>query len=149
MSLTRQARGMSAPVVRRGLTEDLFDGFGRFFDELSPMRVDNGGFGMDLFETEDALVLELAVPGLTAEAIDVSVEGRQLTVRADLPNGTDHADRRYWLRSIPRGTFTRNVRLPATVDTDAIQAQVQHGLLSLRMPKVAEAKTRKIEIANA
>lgn len=148
-TIVRPTRNAAAPLVRRSVAEDLFDGFGRLFDEFSPARADNAGFGMDLYETEEALVLELAVPGLTAEGVDVSVEGRQLTVRADLPNGEGHGDRRYWLRSMPRGTFTRNVRLPATVDTDAIQAQVQHGLLKLSMPKMAEAKIRKIDVANA
>ena len=95
------------------------------------------------------MVLELGVPGLTAEAIDVAVEGRQLTVRAELPAASTEGARRYWVRTMPRGAFTRTVRLPSGVDTESIDARVQAGMLTLRMPKVAEAKVRKIEIQNA
>ena len=52
------------------------------------------------------------------------------------------------MRSLPRGAFTRTVRLPIGVDVDGIEARVQNGLLSLRMPKAAEAKVRKLEIQN-
>ena len=60
---------------------------------------------------------------------------------------TEGDERRYWLRSMPRGTFTRNVRLPASVATDDIKANVSNGVLRLHMPKVAEAKVRRIEVA--
>ncbi len=146
MSLVRTNRA-SAPVIRRSFGDDFLDGMNRFFDDFPPVRTESPALGMDLFETEEALVLELAVPGLSAEEIDVSVEGRQLTVRADLPEVTEGDERRYWLRSMPRGTFTRNVRLPASVATDDIKANVSNGVLRLHMPKVAEAKVRRIEVA--
>jgi HSP20 family protein len=136
----------AAPVTRRSLADDLFDGFERLFEDVA--RSDGAGLAMDFYENEEALVLELAVPGMTAEGIDVSVEGRQLTVRAELPSAPEGEARRYWLRTMPRGAFTRTVRLPMGVDVDHIEARVHHGLLSLRMPKAAEAKVRKLEIQN-
>lgn len=146
MSLVRSARPVA--VTRVPAPEDLFPGFERLFEDVFPARAD-ASVAMDLYETDEALVLELGVPGLTAEAIDVAVEGRQLTVRAELPTAPAEEPRRYWVRTLPRGAFTRTVRLPAGVDTDAIEAKVQAGLLTLRMPKVAEAKVRKVAIQNA
>ena len=146
MALVRTARPF--PVARVAAPEDLFDGFERLFEDAFPTRSDVP-VAMDLYETDEALVLELGVPGLTAEAIDVAVEGRQLTVRAELPAAPAEEARRYWVRTMPRGAFTRSVRLPSGVDTEAIDARVQAGMLTLRMPKVAEAKVRKVEIQNA
>lgn len=136
-----------SPIARIATPEDLFDGFERLFEDAFPARTDVP-VAMDLYETDEAVVLELGVPGLTAEAIDVSVEGRQLTVRAELPTAPSEEPRRYWVRTMPRGAFTRTVRLPVGVDTDAIEARVQAGMLTLRMPKAAEAKVRKVEIQN-
>ena len=147
MSLVRAPNLYAAPLVRRSLAEDLFDGFERLFDDVS--RGDVQSLAMDFYESEDALVIELAVPGVTSSGIDVSVEGRQLTVRAELPVVPEGEPRRYWLRSLPRGAFTRTVRLPAGVDVDGIDARVQNGLLTLRMPKAAEAKVRRLEIQDA
>ena len=146
MALVRSARPF--PVARVATPEDLFGGFERLFEDALPARADVP-VAMDLYETDEALVLELGVPGLTAEAIDVAVEGRQLTVRAELPSAPTEEARRYWVRTMPRGAFTRTVRLPSGVDTEAIDARVQSGMLTLRMPKVAEAKVRKVEIQNA
>jgi HSP20 family protein len=137
----------AAPVTRRNLADDLFDGFERLFEDVA--RSDGSGLAMDFYENEEALVLELAVPGVTASSIDVSVEGRQLTVRAELPSAPEGEQRRYWLRTLPRGAFSRTVRLPMGVDTEHIEARVQNGLLNLRMPKAPEAKVRKLEIQDA
>jgi len=147
MSLVRSPRVFAAPALRRALPEDLFDGFERLFDDVS--RGDVQGLAMDFFENEEAIVLELAVPGVTSNGIDVSIEGRQLTVRAELPSVPEGEARRYWLRALPRGAFTRTVRLPVGVDVDHVEARVQNGLLTLRMPKAAEAKVRKLEIQDA
>ncbi len=93
-------------------------------------------------------MLELVVPGLKAEDIDVSIEGRQLSIRATFPELDSEEGRRYWLHSIPRGAMNRSVKLPTSVDVDAIEAQVTDGLLVLSMPKLAESKVKKIEITS-
>lgn len=106
--------------------------------------------GMDLYETDEGLVLKLAVPGLTAADVNVDVEGRRLTVSGELKEDDAEAEgRRYWLRSLPSGSFSRSVRLPRGLDTDAVTASVNAGLLTLSIPRSAEAKARRIEISDA
>jgi HSP20 family protein len=56
-------------------------------------------------------------------------------------------DRRYWLQNIPHGQFSRTITLPVTVEVDNIEARVHDGLLVLTMPKVAEARARRIAIS--
>jgi HSP20 family protein len=141
----------------RTIDNDLFSDIDRLFGSTAPRfaRTSSGGYPVDLYETEQALVLEMAVPGLGSDELDISVEGRQLSVRGTLANNgepvdsdsSDDSERRYWLQSIPRGDFSRNIRLPASVDTDVIEARVVHGMLTLTMPKVAAAKIKKIPIA--
>ena len=104
------------------------------------------GFPIDMWTSDEV------VPGwpfrYELAELDVSLEGRQLTVRGSLPGAPEAEgdERNYWVRSIPRGEFQRIVTVPAGVDADNIQATVDKGLLTLTLPKASEAKARKIAV---
>ncbi|MBX3143982.1 MAG: Hsp20/alpha crystallin family protein [Trueperaceae bacterium] len=117
--------------------------------EVSARR--SNGHGIDLYETVEGLVLEMAVPGVKAEQIDVSIEGRQLTVRGASEHVTQEAaqERRYWLQGITRGEFVRTIAVPSGVKADDISATVTDGILRVVMPKAPEAVARKIAVAQA
>lgn len=130
----------------------VFDDFDRLFNGFStPTQVQAGANSIDLYETDEALVLEMAVPGVTSEGVDISIEGRQLSLRTRFADEAEEGaeNRRYWLQGVPRGEVSRTLRLPASVDVDAIEARVRDGMLTLRMPKMAEAKVKKIEVASS
>ncbi|MEJ2288818.1 MAG: Hsp20/alpha crystallin family protein [Deinococcales bacterium] len=144
MALVRNARTL--PVRRYAL--DPFEEFDRMLGEFTApysARAEWMGYPIDLYETDSDLVLEMAVPGVRSEDLDISIEGRQLSIRGHLPE-SDENNRRYWLQSIPRGDVSRTVKLPAAVEVDKIQAHVADGMLTLTMPKLAEAKVHKIAI---
>ena len=132
-----------APVFNP-ISDDFHSRFNRIFDDFASTRQVSHS-GIDLYETDEGWFLEVAVPGLTAADIDVDVEGRQLTIKAE-PKETDAEGRRYWLQSLPRGSFTRTVRVPRGVDTETVSATVQAGLLTVTMPRSPEARARKVEI---
>jgi HSP20 family protein len=88
------------------------------------------------------------VPGVKADDLDISVEGRQLTIRASLPAVPEGEQRRYWLQAIPRGPSPAPSACRRTSTWTAF-GQRHDGMLTLRMAKVAEAKVRKIEIENS
>lgn len=130
----------------------IFKEFDELFEQFAAPEFNTSswaqGYPVDLYETNDTVVLEMAVPGVQGQDLDVSIEGRQLSISGTLPNITDDEARRYWLQTIPRGQFSRTVSLPAGVDLDAIEASVDEGLLTLTMPKAANAKARKIAISH-
>ena len=131
---------------------NLLQDFDRFFNEVASPAFQNGaqGYQADLYETEDQLVLEMAVPGLKAEDLEISVEDHQLVVKGKVSEEkTEGEDRRYWMQSISRSEFSRSLKLPKTVNLDAIEATVVNGILKVSMPKMAEAKVKKIEISNS
>jgi len=148
MTLVRSTRTVP---VRWTYGDDPFTAIDRLFQDLggSVGNRDEGAAPMDLYETDDAIVIELVIPGVQASDLDISIEGRQLTIRGTLPAIPEGEQRRYWLQSIPRGALTRTVRLPMNVDVDAVDADVRDGLLTLRLAKVAEAKVRKIEVRHS
>ena len=132
---------------------------GTVFQELEQLLqpfeaadVNRGAVGtyhaIDLYETDDAVVLEMAVPGVKAEDLDISIEGRQLTIRGSSEQEVEKSDRRYWLKSISKGQFSRTVTVPSGIDANAIDANVEQGVLTVTMPKAPEALSRKIAIGN-
>ncbi len=154
MALVRVQSGRPAPVRGWDLANSgvstLFGEFDRLLNEMAAPLLSTGSaanaYPADLYETGDAVVFEMAVPGIKADDLDIRIEGRQLTIRGTLPNITDNQERRYWLQGILRGEFSRSVTLPATVVIDHVQAKVTDGVLTLTMPKVPEAQAKRIAI---
>lgn len=100
----------------------------------------------DVSVSDNDIVLTLDVPGLTAEDVDIEVVDNTLVVRGerrrgDAPEGTHYA---HLERGV--GRFERSVRLPVGVDADAVTASLENGVLSLIVPKPAEARPRAIPI---
>lgn len=100
----------------------------------------------DLYETDEALILEMAVPGLAPEDLEVSLEGTKLTVRGQVKAVEAPKVRRYYLQEIPHGSFLRSFTLPVEVDAAQAKAEFRHGILRLTLPKVAEARAKRIPI---
>ncbi|GIW25208.1 Hsp20/alpha crystallin family protein [Meiothermus sp.] len=130
---------------------DFFSEFDRLWNEVtasvsSPLRT--GTYPYDLYETEDSLVLEMAVPGLRKDDLEVRLEGNQLSIRGTYPEASN-GERRYWVRGLPRGHFVQSLSLPASVEVDKIQATITDGLLRLTLPKVEQARVKRIAISSA
>jgi HSP20 family protein len=108
-----------------------------------------GGFpAMNLFESENALLAEVEVPGLKLEEIDVQVTGNELTIRGVRKDPSDQ-DSVYHRRERPVGEFRRTVRVPLDVDADKTEASLKEGILTVTLPKAVAAKPRKIAIRSA
>ena len=144
-------RMQTRPQSNLGLLNgSFFRDFDRLFNEVATPAANTMSYAADLYETDEALVLEMAVPGFTGEDLDISVEDRVLKIggKVNHEEKEENEERRYWMQSIHRSEFSRSLRLPKNVDVEAISASVTDGILHLNMPKAAEAKVKKIEISN-
>src|SRR6202167_1709123 len=101
---------------------------------------------VDIFETENELVLKADVPEVALKDIDVHVENQTLTLsgerkfeKQDTSKGYHRIERRY-------GQFTRSFTVPQTVDTEQVQAEYHNGVLTVKLPKKAAAKPRQVKI---
>ena len=101
-------------------------------------------------ETTDELVLTAELPGMTRDDVEIEVENNILTIRGERrEERTEGEEKRYHLWERHYGSFQRSFTLPRTVRADDISADYENGLLKIRMPKAAEARTRKIEIGSS
>lgn len=102
---------------------------------------------MDLYRDGDVFVTQIDLPGVDPASIDVDVDDRTLTVRAE--RKVEMTDSQKWLvRERPSGTFARQLTLGYGVALDKIEAQYADGVLSLRIPVAEEAKPRKITVTH-
>jgi len=91
----------------------------------------------------EAYELTAPVPGLRAEDIRIQVLEDVLQIEGEFP--TDEAE--YLLHEIPGGTFRREIRLPAPLQSDKVEARIADGILTLRLPKAESSRPRTIKIA--
>lgn len=102
---------------------------------------------MDAWQEDEEFVVAFDLPGVAADSVDIDVERNVLTVRAERkdPKGEDTeliaAER-------PRGVFSRQLILGDALDTEAVKASYDAGVLTLRIPVAEKAKPRRIEITS-
>jgi len=100
----------------------------------------------DVRETEDAFLVEVEVPGVKRDDIDVQVAGSELTISGEFKE----RERTGWLRSRTRriGRFHYRTTLPADVDSGAITAELADGVLTVRVPKSEAVRPKRIPITS-
>lgn len=130
-------------------TFNTFDPF-RDIDRVlgSVSRAQGGpGMPMDLYRDGDRFVVEVDLPGVDPSTIDIDVDDRSLTIRAERVSRNTESGQ--WLtRERPSGTFARQLTLGRGLATDKIDAKYADGVLQLVVPVADEAKPRKITVAH-
>jgi len=104
-------------------------------------------FPMDAYRQGEEFVMAFDLPGLEADAIDLTVERNVLTVRAERQVRFDSADE-IAVSERPQGVFTRQVFLGDTLDSDQLSADYTAGVLTLRVPVAESAKPRRIAVGH-
>lgn len=98
----------------------------------------------DAYESDDAVVLSIDLPGLRPEDVEVGFEDGALTVSGQLPARDESL--RLVLAERPAGRFHRRFTLKTPIDADGIQARFADGVLTLTLPKSEQVKPRKIAV---
>ena len=101
---------------------------------------------VDIFETEDELVLKADVPEVELKDIDVRVENQTLTLSGERKFEKEDTTKGYHRIERAYGQFTRTFTLPSTVDTEQVAAEYHNGVLTVKLPKKAAAKPRQVKI---
>jgi HSP20 family protein len=137
--------GDQLPDIR--LFDDRFDriierAFGR--DRQAPWMP-----AMDVYETDEKVVVTVELPGIKAEDVEVSVEDATLTVSGTREFTSEVTEESYHRIERRYGSFSRAVSLPPQVDTGKVEARFEDGVLAVEVPKVEKAKPKRIQIKGA
>lgn len=144
-----------APTARFGTFPGAGYEIDRLFENFLARAVDNWTTmtpAADLFETDEAFVVECELPGYNLQDVEVTVEqgvltiSGQRTVQAQADGEGEAEVPHYHLRERGVGRFSRSFSLPHTIDANRVQATLENGILRAVLPKAEEAKARRIEV---
>jgi HSP20 family protein len=123
----------------------------RDFDRLTTRVFDTAtrgtGARLDAYRDGDTFFIDIDLPGVDPASIDVTVDRKVLTIRAERTR-EQREGVRYVIAERPTGTTTRQVFLSDSLDTDRLEAKYDNGVLTLSIPVTEQAKPRKVEITS-
>jgi HSP20 family protein len=103
---------------------------------------------INLTEDDNHYYLRAELPGVDSEDLDIQATGRNLTIVGERKLVTEEASARYHRREREGGRFSRVLAMPKEIDADRVEARMQNGILTIKVPKAESAKPRRIAIGN-
>ncbi len=122
----------------------------RLFDDAftRPLGMPSG-FGapaIDMYQTDNEVVVRATLPGLKAEDVQISVRGDLLTIKGEFKENEETKGKAYHIREQRYGAFERSLNLPAAVVADKAKGEFENGILTITLPKAEEVKPKTITV---
>jgi HSP20 family protein len=134
--------------MREAMT--LREAMDRLFDDAFTRPVEFGGTwqipAIDLYQTDDEIVVKAALPGMKADEVQISITDNVLTLKGEVKEKTEKKEKAYHLREQRYGAFERSVALPSDVIADKAQAEFEDGVLTISLPKAEEVRPKMITV---
>ncbi|MGA2286618.1 MAG: Hsp20/alpha crystallin family protein [Dehalococcoidia bacterium] len=108
-----------------------------------------GTFALDLYETDNEIVIRGTLPGVKPEDVDITISGDLLTIKGETKRDEEKRRRNYYRQESWYGSFVRAITLPTQVDADKAEATFEDGILKLTIPKAASARPKTITVKPA
>lgn len=123
-----------------------------FFDEENwPTNINwpdlSATSGLDIYETDNEVVVKAAVPGVKEQDVEVTVEGNILTISGKMDETEEKKkEKKVVYKSTMQSSFSYSTSLPRMVDGAGAKAEVEDGIVTVSVPKVEEEKPKRIEV---
>jgi HSP20 family protein len=135
--------------VREMMT--LREAMDRLFDDAftRPINLRDGGWSapaIDMYQTDDEIVVRAALPGFKADEVQINVTGDVLTLRGEMKQQEEKKERAWHIREHRWSSFERSVALPTEVMADKAVADFENGILTISLPKAEEVKPKTITV---
>jgi HSP20 family protein len=101
---------------------------------------------LDISENENEFVVKASLPGVRPDDVQITVHGDTLTIRGESKSEEEKKGHTWHLRERRFGAFQRSVSLAVPIDADKAQAQYDHGVLTLTLPKAEQARPKQIKV---
>jgi len=128
----------------------LRDAMDRLFDDAftRPLSTRDGWSvpAIDMYQTDDEIVVKAALPGIKADEVQINVTGEVLTLKGETKHEEEKKEKAWHIREQRYGSFERSVVLPTDVVADKAKADFEDGILTITLPKAEEVKPKDISI---
>lgn len=122
----------------------------RLFDDAftRPLSLRDGWSvpAIDMYQTDDEIVVKAALPGVKADEVQINITGEVLTLKGEMKHEEEKEEKAWHIREQRYGSFERSVVLPTDVVADKAKADFENGILTITLPKADEVKPRTITV---
>lgn len=145
-NLTRWEPAREIMTLREAMDRLFDDAFTRPFSLTR-----EGGYSwpspaIDMYQTDNDVVVKAALPGLNPEEVQINVTGDILMIKGEAKHEEERKDRSWHIREQRWGAFERSIRLPTGVLSNQAKADFQNGILTVTLPKSEEVKPKAITV---
>lgn len=113
-----------------------------------PAGEDEGQLTVDVYQNEDEIIIKSTIAGVTADDMDISITNDMVTIKGVRKPDEKVRSADYYYQELYWGPFSRSIILPEDVDADQGKALMKNGILTLRLPKLAKTKIKKIRVSS-
>ena len=145
-NLTRWEPTSDFMTLRDAMDRLFDDAFTRPFSLIRSGGSNWSSLPLDMFQTDDEVVVQAVVPGFRPDEVQINVTGDVLTIRGQLKQEEEQKERAWHIREHRMGAFERSVALPVSVVPDKATAEFENGILTITLPKAEEVKPKAITI---
>jgi HSP20 family protein len=146
MALARWTPYRDLMAVRDEMNHVLNEAFGRGSTDESAWFSGAWSPPVDIYETDDALVLKAELPGFSKDDINIEMKEHTLVIKGERKREDELKEGSYHRTERVYGAFQRSFLLPTTVDQEKVRASYKDGVLELRLPKVQAAQPKRIAV---
>ncbi|MBI4836970.1 MAG: Hsp20/alpha crystallin family protein [Candidatus Portnoybacteria bacterium] len=105
-----------------------------------------GQLTIDVYQTPSDIVIKSTIAGVSADDLDIAISNDMVTIRGARKKDEEVKTEDYYYQECYWGAFSRSVILPVDIEADKADASLKNGILTIRLPKVEKAKTRKLKV---
>jgi HSP20 family protein len=133
----RETESYISPTVRPTVRDENFS---------RPSDDSEGQLTIDVYQTESDIVIKSTIAGVKPEDLDVSINNDMITIRGERKQDEQITSENYYYQECYWGGFSRSVILPIDIVPDKVEASMKNGILTIRMPKANNTRTKKIQV---
>jgi HSP20 family protein len=115
-------------------------------DNFSPRDDSEGQLTIDVYQTDNDIVIKSTIAGVKPEDLDVNINNDMITIRGERRQDEQISQENYYYQECYWGSFSRSVILPVDVLAEKIEASMKNGILTIRLPKADTNRSKKIQV---
>lgn len=112
----------------------------------SLMGSDSGSPAVDMYQTDDEVIVKAALPGMKADDVEISIRGDVLTLSGEAKHEEESKEKTYHMREQRWESFERNIQLPTDVQSEQAEAGFEDGILTIHLPKAEKVRPKTITV---
>ena len=127
-------------------TEEKDENDKEWFDKESGSSDEEGQLTVDVYKTEEDIIIKSIIGGVRSEDLDISVTNDMVTIKGKRNSIDEVVEDDYYYQECFWGNFSRSIILPCDIKAEGVEATIKNGILTIKLPKIEKNTSMKIEI---